>query len=194
VWEDLITQSRYPIWRCQLNGILPFYEQDALCATWPKMLNTIVAPSTLGTMKFLHFLWSFHQWRGLGPLFEQTWIPFMQEWFVQSLIDIGHLLKEIDYLRFYVPLKNWRRHQCRWRAEKFRPTLGTQGLWAGRDLYRATPAVTQDLVFFSLIRRTAPFSHLLWHTRGCGGSILTQILTGSLRRRFLKTFFQYKHM
>jgi hypothetical protein len=88
----------------------------------------------------------------------------------------------IDYLRFYVPLKKfsliWRRHHCRWRAAQFRPMLGTQGLWAGRDLYRATPAVTQDLGFSGLIRRTAPFSRLLRHTRGCGGSILTRILTG----------------
>jgi hypothetical protein len=41
----------------------------------------------------------------------------------------------IDFLRFYVPLKYfslmWRRHHCRWRASKFRPTLGAQGLWAG---------------------------------------------------------------
>jgi hypothetical protein len=56
--------------------------------------------------------------------------------------------------------------------------LGPQGLWAGRDLYRATPAVTQDLGFSSLIRRTAPFSRHLRHMRGCGESILTQILTG----------------
>jgi hypothetical protein len=47
-----------------------------------------------------------------------------------------------------------------------------------RDLYRATPAVTRDLGFSGLIRRTAPFSRLLRHTRGCGGSILTRILTG----------------
>jgi hypothetical protein len=71
----------------------------------------------------------------------------------------------IDYLRFYVPLKNisliWRRHHCRWRTAKFRPMLGAQGLWAGRDLYRATPAVTRDLSFSGLIRRTAPFSRLL---------------------------------
>jgi hypothetical protein len=88
----------------------------------------------------------------------------------------------IDYLRFYVPLKNisliWRRHHCRWRAAKFRPMLGAQVLWAGRDLYRATPAVTRHLGFSGLIRRTAPFSRLLWHTRGCGGSILTRILMG----------------
>jgi hypothetical protein len=64
----------------------------------------------------------------------------------------------VDYLRFYVPLKNisllWRRHHCRWRAAKFRPMLGAQGLWAGRDLYHATPAVTLDLGFSGLIRRT----------------------------------------
>jgi hypothetical protein len=54
--------------------------------------------------------------------------------------DSGHWLVDwlIDYLRFYVPLKNfslvWRRHHCRWRAAKFRPMLGAQGLWAGRDL------------------------------------------------------------
>jgi hypothetical protein len=88
----------------------------------------------------------------------------------------------IDYLLFYVPLKNisliWRRHHYWWRAAKFRPMLGAQGLWAGRDLYRATPTVTRDLGFFGLIRRTALFGRLLRHTRGCGGSILTRILTG----------------
>jgi hypothetical protein len=67
---------------------------------------------------------------------------------------------------------------CRRRAAKFRPMLGAQGLWAGRDLFRATPAVTRDLGFSGLIRRTAPFSRLLRHMRGCGGSILTRILTG----------------
>jgi hypothetical protein len=91
-------------------------------------------------------------------------------------------IRLIDYLRFYVPFKNfsliWRRHHCRWRAAEFRPMLGVQGLWAGRDLYRARPAVTRDLGFSGLIRRTVPFSHLLRHTRGCGGSILTRILTG----------------
>jgi hypothetical protein len=78
-----------------------------------------------------------------------------------------HLLWLIDYLLFYVPLKNisliWRRHHCRWRAAKFRPMLGAQGLWAGKGLYRATPAVTRGLSFSGLIRRTAPFSRLLRH-------------------------------
>ena len=98
----------------------------------------------------------------------------------------------IDYLRFYVPLKNfsliWRRHQCRCRAAKFRTMLVAQGLWAGRDLYRATPAVTRGLGFSGLIRRTAPFSRLFRHTRGCGGSILTRILTGSLSVAFYDTY------
>jgi hypothetical protein len=45
-------------------------------------------------------------------------------------------------------------------------------------LYRATSVVTRGLGFSGLIRRTAPFSRLLRHTRGCGGSILTRNLTG----------------
>jgi hypothetical protein len=97
----------------------------------------------------------------------------------------------IDYLRVYVPLKNisliWRRHHCRWRAAKFRPMLGTLGLWAGRDLYRGTPAVTRGLGFSGVIRRTAPFSGLLRHTRVCGWSILTQILTGIATRQSFNT-------
>jgi hypothetical protein len=39
----------------------------------------------------------------------------------------------------------WKRHHYQWRAAKFSLTLGAQGLWAGRDLYRATLAVTRDI-------------------------------------------------
>jgi hypothetical protein len=35
--------------------------------------------------------------------------------------------------------------------------------------------------FFGLIRRNAPFSHLLRHMRGCGGSILTRILMSKIK-------------
>jgi hypothetical protein len=59
------------------------------------------------------------------------------------------------------------------------------------DLYRATPAVTRDLGFSGLIRRTAPFSRLLRHTRGCGGSILTRILTGKIKIK-ANTFTDYR--
>jgi hypothetical protein len=91
----------------------------------------------------------------------------------------------IDYLRFYVLLKNFSLTKRRHRVAKFRPMLGAQGLWAGRDFYRATPAVKRDLGFSGLIRRTAPFSRLLRHTRGCGGSILTRILTGCMFWKFI---------
>jgi hypothetical protein len=39
--------------------------------------------------------------------------------------------------------------------------------------------VTWALGFSSLIWRTAQFSRLLWHALGCGGSIITWVLTGS---------------
>jgi hypothetical protein len=112
--------------------------------------------------------------------FCQVSITSKPVWLISPL-----LVALIDWLfGVYVPLKNfsllWRRHHYRWRAAKFRPMLSAQGIWAGMDLYRATPAVTQDLGFSGLIRRTAPFRRLLRHTRGCGGSIPTWILTGSL--------------
>jgi hypothetical protein len=88
----------------------------------------------------------------------------------------------IEYLLIYVRLKNisliWRRRHYRWRAAKFRPMFGAQCAWAGRNLYRATPAVTGGLGFSGLIRRTALFGRLLRHTRGFEESILTRILTG----------------
>jgi hypothetical protein len=66
------------------------------------------------------------------------------------------------------------------RLQKLGPMLSAQDLWAGRDLYRATPAVTWDLGFSRLIWRTAPFSRLLRYMRGCGGFITSQILMGCL--------------
>jgi hypothetical protein len=72
---------------------------------------------------------------------------------IQWLIDWSFIV--------YMPLNNfsliWRRHHCRWRAAKFRPLLGAQVLWAGRDLYSDTPTATRGIGFSCLIRRTAPF-------------------------------------
>ena len=114
--------------------------------------------------------------------FKRRWLRFIYSLLIDWLID---------YLLFYVPLKNisliWRRHHYRWRTAKFRPMLGAQGLWAGRDLFRFTPAVTRGLGFSGLIRRTALFSQLLRHTKGCGGSILPRILTGPLLVAFYDT-------
>jgi hypothetical protein len=58
-----------------------------------------------------------------------------------------------------LPLKDW----------KFGPLLRTLP-WSRKGL-----AVTQGLGFSGLIRRTASFSHLKQHTRGCWGHILTCI-------------------
>lgn len=47
----------------------------------------------------------------------------------------------------------WRRSNYRWRVAIFRPVLGINSLWAGRDFYRATDIITQGLVFCSFICR-----------------------------------------
>jgi hypothetical protein len=81
-----------------------------------------------------------------------------------------------------------------WRRRFYRPVKGCK-IWAyalrsgplSRDLYRASSAVTRGLGFSGLIRRTAPFSRLLRHTRGCWGSILTRILLGSLSVAYYDT-------
>jgi hypothetical protein len=125
---------------------------------------------------------------GLSSIVDFHKVECLSSGWVLRTDDANKLFSKImiDWLfTVYVPLKNfsriWRRHHCRWRAAKFRPMLGAQDLWAGRDLYLATPAVTRGLGFSGLIRRTAPFSRLLGHTRGCGGSILTRILTGIMK-------------
>ena len=47
------------------------------------------------------------------------------------------------------------------RTVEFGPLLGACGLWVGRDLYRAVPALTRDLGSHTRIRRNAPLSQLL---------------------------------
>jgi hypothetical protein len=56
-------------------------------------------------------------------------------------------------------METWR-HHCRWRAAKCWPIA--HGLWAVRDLNRATPAVTRDLGFSGLIRSSVA----IYDTRG----------------------------
>jgi hypothetical protein len=84
----------------------------------------------------------------------------MSECFHVKFSFYGFMVLKIDWLfTVLVPLNNfsliWRRHHCRWRAAKFGPMFGAQGLWAGRDLSRATPAVTRGLGFF----RSHPKDH-----------------------------------
>jgi hypothetical protein len=153
-------------------------------------------------LKFLDPPLYTYSWRWGWPVFEEFWISFTKDDLCQLWLQLAQRFCRrsrkcksqidwlIDCLRFYVPLKNfslvWRRHHCRLRAAKFRPMLGAQGLWAGRNLYRATPTVTRDLGFSSLIRRTSPISRLLRQAWGCGGSILTRILTGQKSNRHVR--------
>jgi hypothetical protein len=84
----------------------------------------------------------------------------------------------IDYLRFYVPLKNisliWRRQHYLWRAAKFRSILGAQGL----SLSCHTCCDTGRRFFLSHPKDRPIQSPLTTYEGGCGGSILTRILTG----------------
>jgi hypothetical protein len=128
---------------------------------WPCCLTYLINTLTLA----ISFEWHvsrliFHMSIAYDKIF-----PWKQQIFTLTLVFDLLIDWLIDYLRFYVPLKNislvWRHHHCWWRAAKFRPMLSAQGLRAGRDLYCATPAVTRNLGFSGLIRRTAPFSRLL---------------------------------
>jgi hypothetical protein len=113
-----------------------------------------------------------------------------QLYYISIHIEINRLKKYywlIIYcftLLFYITLEDfsliWQRHHYRWRAAKCRPMLGTQSFWAGRYFNRVTRAVTRGLGFSGVIRRTASFSRLQSH-KGCGGSILTPILTSLMK-------------
>ena len=48
------------------------------------------------------FLWLSPLWREAGPLFEQTWIPFTQGWFVLSLIEMVLLVLQKKIFIFSV--------------------------------------------------------------------------------------------
>jgi hypothetical protein len=106
----------------------------------------------------------------------------VNHWNCQRWYHVPSLL--IDYLRVYIRSRIFHLYGDVTIAGEGLQNLGLcsalrgLGLWAGRDLYRATPAVTWGLCFSGLIRRTDPFNRLLRHARGCGGTILTLILTG----------------
>jgi hypothetical protein len=68
-------------------------------------------------------------------------------------------------------------HHYRCRTAKFRPMLGSQGFWAGKEylLWHGTSN------FPIPSERTAPFSRLLWQTRRCGGPTLTRTPTEKMQ-------------
>jgi hypothetical protein len=92
----------------------------------------------------------------------------------------------VDCLLFYVPLENlsliWRRRHYRWMATTCRFIQYSALLGFQQELILACyTCCDMGPSFFSyLIRRTAPFSCLLWHASGCRGPVLIQIFTGFL--------------
>ena len=66
-------------------------------------------------------------------------------------------------MTFYIPIKKnshvWRRHKLG-KAAKSGSFFGAYDPRAERDLYRATPPVTRDLIFFSLIQNDQSVSSL----------------------------------
>jgi hypothetical protein len=67
-------------------------------------------------------------------------------WYTSFVCFVYSRLSNFSAIRRLSPLP--------WLGCKFRPMLGAQGLWAGRDLYRATPTATRDLGLYGLIRKT----------------------------------------
>jgi hypothetical protein len=87
--------------------------------------------------------------------------------------------KSIDYLLFYVPLKNisliWRSHHNRWRAAKFRLMLGAHP----RDRPFQSPLTTHkgmQRIYSNPDPHGSSISGPLRHTMWCGGPIVTRWL------------------
>ena len=52
---------------------------------------------------------SFPLGKGWGPLFEQTWIPFTQGYFVPSLVEIGPVILMKKIFQNFVIISTWKR-------------------------------------------------------------------------------------
>jgi hypothetical protein len=76
------------------------------------------------------------------------------------------------------------------RAAKVRPMLALRAFDQG-GIFIVPHAVTRDLGFSGLVRRTAPFSCLLWQTREYVGSILTQIHTVHTKLKHFTNMLSY---
>jgi hypothetical protein len=84
-------------------------------------------------------------------------------------------------------LHSWRRHICWWRAL-------SSALWVyelGESLSCHSCCDTWPRIFFVSSEGPPPFSRLLWHTRGCGGSTLTRILATFTHIDLYITIHQY---
>jgi hypothetical protein len=88
----------------------------------------------------------------------------------------------IDYLLFYVPLKNFfndmKTSPLPVKGCKILPHVRLLGPLSREGSLSCTHTVIRDLGFSGLTRRTAPFSRILRRAWRCRGPILTWILTG----------------
>jgi hypothetical protein len=90
----------------------------------------------------------------------------------------------IDYLLFCVLLKNysltWRRHYCRWRAEKFKPICWVLRAFEQGGIFIVPHLLWHGTSVFPVSSEVLPHSVASYDTQGvCVGPILTRILTGS---------------
>jgi hypothetical protein len=132
-----------------------------------------------------------NRWQSTGngnhTLFISTWMPKKGAscFLIVTLHNIVDKIKVlfgrklemkdlIDYLVFYVLIEHfallWRHHYYLWRAAKFRPMLGAQGLWSG-GIFVVPHLFWHGALVFPV--SSAPFNRLLRHTRGCEGTILS---------------------
>ena len=92
------------------------------------------------------FLWLSPFWRGPGPSFEQTWIPFTQGWFVPSLVEFGPVVLEKKSKMWKV---NGQTTDNRW-SEKLTWTFGSGELKRSEHI-QVHQKATADYV--------SPFTH-----------------------------------
>jgi hypothetical protein len=154
---------------CHLQMCILFWQRDPILTTWwIDPILTIVDPKGWRMWnKLWMFIFTAHAFSSsiASILMAGGFCCFGE----LAVGDICFFNKTISsYWLFYVQLKNislmWRCHHYRWRASKFRPMLCAHGLWAGRVLYRATSAVTRDLVFFRSRPKDRPiYSPLTTH-------------------------------
>jgi hypothetical protein len=90
----------------------------------------------------------FRSWQSLEPRLLKSWPPVLSVWLLTALRPAQEVFTYME-------------------------TSPLPDLWAGRNLYRATPAVIRGFGFSGLIRQTVSFRRLLRHTGGYGGPTLT---------------------
>ena len=102
---------------------------------------------------------------GHGPSFEQTWIPFIQECFVPSLVEIGSVVLEKKiflissmYFRYFLIISPWKRAEpFIWAIEK--PLLPKDALcqvWLQLDQWFCRRRFFNFVNVFSLFRNYLP--------------------------------------